>query len=140
MPELLTADAPELRPATDPEIAWAAVDPITDPELQIQPSSIDLRLANTFVVYKLPHVPCIDARDPNSVEAYTETIEIPDGEGFVLQPGAFRLYWKPAVETRVEIIDIREHYAIEPSLLSTLARNPDSSASQAASRGMCSSS
>ena len=33
MPELLTADAPELRPATDPEIAWAAVDPITDPEL-----------------------------------------------------------------------------------------------------------
>lgn len=33
MPELLTADAAELRPATDPEIAWAAVDPITDPAL-----------------------------------------------------------------------------------------------------------
>lgn len=67
------------------------VDPITDPELQIQPSSIDLRLSNTFVVYRLPHVACIDARDPTSVEGYTETIEIPDGDGFVLQPGAFAL-------------------------------------------------
>ena len=67
------------------------VEPITDPELQIQPSSIDLRLSNTFVVYKLPHVACIHSRDPKSVEAYTETIEIPDGEGFVLQPGAFAL-------------------------------------------------
>lgn len=33
MPELLTADAVELRSATDPEIAWAAVGPVTDPEL-----------------------------------------------------------------------------------------------------------
>ena len=33
MPELLTADAPELQPAADPEIAWAAVDPVADPEL-----------------------------------------------------------------------------------------------------------
>ncbi|TPV96042.1 MAG: dCTP deaminase [Myxococcales bacterium FL481] len=67
------------------------VDSIIDPDLQIQPSSIDLRLGNTFVVYKLPHVACIDARDAKSVETYTETIEIPDGEGFVLQPGAFAL-------------------------------------------------
>lgn len=33
MPELLTADAAELRPATDPEVAWAAVDPVRTPEL-----------------------------------------------------------------------------------------------------------
>lgn len=67
------------------------VEPLDDPELQIQPSSIDLRLASTFVVYQLPHVPCIDARDPATVEQYTETIEIANGEGFVLQPGEFAL-------------------------------------------------
>ena len=33
MPELLTAGAPELRPATDPEAAWAAIGPVRDPVL-----------------------------------------------------------------------------------------------------------
>ncbi|HKO91302.1 MAG TPA: dCTP deaminase [Polyangiaceae bacterium] len=67
------------------------IDPLDDPELQIQPASIDLRLGPKFVVYKLPHVPCIDARDPKSVTAYTEEIVISEGEAFVLQPGEFAL-------------------------------------------------
>lgn len=67
------------------------IDPLEDPELQIQPASVDLRLSSTFVVYRLPHVPCIDARDPSSVEDYTEVVEIEPGEGFVLQPGEFAL-------------------------------------------------
>ena len=67
------------------------IDPLDDPELQIQPASIDLRLGPKFVVYKLPHVPCIDARDPNSITGYTEEIVIPENEGFVLQPGEFAL-------------------------------------------------
>ncbi|MFW6067228.1 MAG: dCTP deaminase [Myxococcota bacterium] len=67
------------------------LDPLADPDLQIQPASVDLRLAAQFVTYRLPHVPCIDARDPRSVEEYTETIEIPEGGGFVLQPGEFAL-------------------------------------------------
>ncbi len=65
--------------------------PLDDPELQIQPASIDLRLSSTFVVYKLPHVPCIDPREPASVEQYTDRIEIAEGEAFVLQPGEFAL-------------------------------------------------
>ena len=67
------------------------IDPLDDPELQIQPASIDLRLGPKFVVYKLPHVPCIDARDPNSITGYTEEIVIPENEAFVLQPGEFAL-------------------------------------------------
>jgi dCTP deaminase len=67
------------------------IDPLDDPDLQVQPASVDLRLASTFVTYRLPHVPCIDARDPRSVEDYTETVEIAPGEGFVLQPGEFAL-------------------------------------------------
>lgn len=67
------------------------IDPLDDPELQIQPASIDLRLGSSFVVYKLPHVPCIDARDPQSVNGYTEEFSIEPDEGFVLQPGEFAL-------------------------------------------------
>ena len=67
------------------------IDPLDDPELQIQPASVDLRLGPKFVVYKLPHVPCIDARDPNSITNYTEEIVIPENEGFVLQPSEFAL-------------------------------------------------
>lgn len=67
------------------------IDELSDPELQIQPASVDLRLSPSFIVYRLPHVPCIDARDPHSVEHYTERVEIAEGEAFVLQPGEFAL-------------------------------------------------
>lgn len=67
------------------------VEPLDDPALQIQPASVDLRLAPTFVVYRLPHVPCIDPHDVASVEEYTERIEIPPGDAFILQPGEFAL-------------------------------------------------
>ena len=60
------------------------IEPLDDPELQIQPASVDLRLGASFVVYRLPHVPCIDPHDARSVEGYTERIDIaPDG-AFVL--------------------------------------------------------
>ena len=67
------------------------VEPIDDPNLQIQPASIDLRLGTQFVLYRQPLVPFLDARDAQSIEGHVEHIEIPDGEGFVLQPGAFAL-------------------------------------------------
>lgn len=67
------------------------VDPIDDPALQIQPASIDLRLGRDFVLYRQPLVPFLDARDAESIERHVEHIRIPDGEGFILQPGAFAL-------------------------------------------------
>lgn len=67
------------------------IDPLDDPELQIQPASVDLRLGASFVVYQSPHVACIDARDPESVSGYTERVDIEEGDAFVLQPGAFAL-------------------------------------------------
>lgn len=67
------------------------IDPLVDPELQIQPASVDLRLDAELVVYTLPHVPCLDPRDPASVEAYTERVTVADGEAFVLHPGEFAL-------------------------------------------------
>jgi dCTP deaminase len=68
-----------------------AIEPILDRELQIQPASVDLRLDNEFVVYRLSHVPVIDPRDPETVTRYTHRVEIADGESFTLHPGEFVL-------------------------------------------------
>ena len=67
------------------------ITPLDDPILQIQPASVDLRLGSTFVVYRLPHVPCIDSLDPKSITGYTEEIVIGEGQAFVLQAGEFAL-------------------------------------------------
>ncbi|MEM7448844.1 MAG: dCTP deaminase [Myxococcota bacterium] len=67
------------------------VEPIDDPELQIQPASIDLRLGGKFVLYRQPLVPFLDARDTQSLERQVERIEVSGDEGFILQPGAFVL-------------------------------------------------
>src|SRR5690606_10251661 len=40
---------------------------------------------------KLPHVPCIDSRDPASVSEYTEEFIIDEGAAFTLHPGEFAL-------------------------------------------------
>ncbi len=67
------------------------VDPLDDPDLQVQPASIDLRLDTTFVVYRLPQVAGIDPRDPQTVEETTERVVVSAEQGFVLQAGAFAL-------------------------------------------------
>jgi dCTP deaminase len=67
------------------------IDPLDDPDLQVQPASVDLRLGARFIVYKLPHVPVIDPRQTETLESYTSGLEIKDGEPFVLHPGEFVL-------------------------------------------------
>lgn len=67
-----------------------SVAPIEDPELQIQPASIDLRLGNDFRVFKHTQRGFIDPlRD--DMEEYTEVIHVADGEPFMLHPGEFVL-------------------------------------------------
>jgi dCTP deaminase len=65
------------------------VEPLEDPELQIQPASIDLRLDKSFVAFRASRLPCLDPR--NIPADATERIEIADGEAFVLHPGDFVL-------------------------------------------------
>ncbi len=61
-----------------------------DPEIQIQPSSVDLRLGNEFKVFRHMEKAFIDPFS-DDVEKYTETIKIKDGEQFILHPGEFVL-------------------------------------------------
>src|SRR5258706_14140579 len=65
------------------------VEPLENPELQIQPASIDLRLDKSFVAFRASRLPCIDPRDIPADA--TERIEIADGESFGLHPGDFVL-------------------------------------------------
>ncbi|HIH35083.1 MAG TPA: dCTP deaminase [Methanosphaera sp.] len=66
------------------------IDPITD-EKQIQPSSVDLRIGNEFKGFKIITKPFIDPFDNTDLESYMETIEIKEGEPFIIHPGEFTL-------------------------------------------------
>ncbi len=67
------------------------IEPIEDMEIQLQPASVDLRLSDEFVIYQLPHTPCIDPRDTESLRDYTQRVHIKKGEAFILHPGEFAL-------------------------------------------------
>lgn len=67
------------------------VGPIADLELQLQPASIDLRLANEFIIYKPGQLTCLDPNEPATLTAATETVCVPDGDAFILHPNEFAL-------------------------------------------------
>ena len=67
------------------------IHPLVDPELQIQPASVDLRLSSEFIVYRAAQVAFLDPRRPETLESNTERIDVVDDEPFILHPGQFAL-------------------------------------------------
>ena len=65
-------------------------EPPIDPEQQVQPASIDLRLGSSFRVFNYGNHALIDPREPIDVEELTELVAI-NGRPFILHPGAFVL-------------------------------------------------
>jgi len=65
------------------------IENLEDPEAQIQPSGIDLRLGNIFRVFKSISIPFIDTKVP--IEGYTDAIVIEDNKPFIIHPGEFIL-------------------------------------------------
>lgn len=61
-----------------------------DEELQVQPSSVDLRLGREFRIFRHTRKSHIDPLADN-VEEYTELVRVPEGERFILHPGEFVL-------------------------------------------------
>ncbi|MDP4008028.1 MAG: dCTP deaminase [Candidatus Peregrinibacteria bacterium] len=57
----------------------------------IGPSSYDIRLGKFFKIYKHAHLAVLDPVKSESFEGVTETIEIVDGQPFIVQPGEFVL-------------------------------------------------
>ncbi|MFB6105506.1 MAG: dCTP deaminase [Halobacteriaceae archaeon] len=67
------------------------VAPLEDPELQIQPASVDLRLGREFLEFEHANIPCIHPTSEREVDEYvSETVIDADGE-FILHPGDFVL-------------------------------------------------
>lgn len=65
------------------------VDPLDEPDVQVQPASIDLRLGREFLTFRTPHIPYLDPAV--APLGYTEKVTIdPDGV-FILHPGEFVL-------------------------------------------------
>ncbi len=72
-----------------------------DPDVQIQPSSVDLRLGNEFRIFKTIRKGFIDPIRDNP-EEYTELVYVEDGEPFILHPGEFIL---GVTKERIELSD-----------------------------------
>ncbi len=67
------------------------IDPLDDPERQIQPSSVDLRIGSEFKGFRIIRKPCIDPKDKSDIESYMESFHITEKEPFIIHPGEFAL-------------------------------------------------
>lgn len=65
------------------------IEPLENPELQIQPAWVDLRLGNEFRTFKVIGTSCIDTKKKS--EDYTEKHTIENGNYFIIHPGEFVL-------------------------------------------------
>ena len=85
---MILSDADILRRLEDGDLV---VEPLDDPDIQIQPASIDLRLGREFLEFQRANISCIHPNTEEEVEDYVEENVIDaDGE-YVLHPGDFVL-------------------------------------------------
>jgi dCTP deaminase len=69
------------------------ITPIDNPEQQIQPASVDLRLGNEFIVWPYPQEPShiVDVRSQDSITRNQASWKAQPGMGFLLRAGEFAL-------------------------------------------------
>ncbi len=79
-----------------------AIEPLDDPDLQIQPASVDLRLGREFLEFERTNIPCIHPESEAEVDEYVSETVVEEGEEFILHPGDFVL---GTTKERVEIPD-----------------------------------
>lgn len=67
------------------------VAPLEDPDLQIQPASVDLRLGERFLEFRRTNIPCIHPESATEVGEYVSETVVEEDEDFVLHPSDFVL-------------------------------------------------
>lgn len=67
------------------------LDPAVDLDVHLGACSIDCRLGNTFMVFEHSQHSFIDPRHPQSIGEAMRTIEVADGDAFIMQAGDFAL-------------------------------------------------
>jgi dCTP deaminase len=90
----------ELRAAL--ESGEIVITPAPDPDTQIQPASIDLRLGYDFQTFNYTRQALIDPFDPESFRELTNLVNLQHGERFLVHPGEFVL---ATTLERVEVPD-----------------------------------
>ena len=78
------------------------VEPLDDPDIQIQPASVDLRLGRTFLEFQHANIPCIHPNSEQEVSEYVEEVDVGEDGEYILHPGDFVL---GTTHERVEIPD-----------------------------------
>ncbi len=94
---MILSDADIVRRLEDGDLV---VEPLDDPDIQIQPASVDLRLGREFLEFQRTNIPSIHPNSEQEVEEYVEETVVEDGEEFILHPGDFVL---GTTHERVEI-------------------------------------
>jgi dCTP deaminase len=82
--------------------------PAPDPDVQIQPASVDLRLGDEFQAFNYTAQALIDPADPETFRHLTSPVKLGEGERFIAHPGEFIL------------ATTREHVTIPPDLVARL--------------------
>jgi len=85
---MILSDADILRRLEDGDLV---VEPLDDPDIQIQPASVDLRLGREFLEFQHANIPCIHPDSEQEVADYVEETVVDDGDEFILHPGDFVL-------------------------------------------------
>jgi len=96
---MILSDADIRRRLEDGDLA---IEPLDDPDLQIQPASVDLRLGREFLEFQRTNIPCIHPDAESEVEDYVSETLVPEDGEFILHPGDFVL---GTTKERVEIPD-----------------------------------
>ena len=85
---MILSDADILRRLEEGDLV---VDPLDDPDIQIQPASVDLRLGREFLEFQRTNISCIHPNSEEEVSEYVEETYVEDGDEFILHPGDFVL-------------------------------------------------
>ena len=78
------------------------VEPLSDPDIQVQPASVDLRLGREFLEFQHANIPCIHPNSEGETDEYTESTVVDEDGEYILHPGDFVL---GTTHERVEIPD-----------------------------------
>jgi dCTP deaminase len=96
---MILSDADILRRLEEGDLV---VEPLDDPDIQIQPASIDLRLGREFLEFQHANIPCIHPNSEQEVADYVEETVVDADDEYILHPGDFVL---GTTHERVEIPD-----------------------------------
>lgn len=67
------------------------IDPLDDPELQVQPATVDFRLGQEFLEFDNGNISCIDPNSEKDIEEYVTKTVVPEDEQYILHAGEFVL-------------------------------------------------